>query len=96
MKLLGSTKSKITKKWKWWQYALFRNCNVVNNSYQLISLYTFGPNKCFGQLLYISPKNFIYLKTFASEFSYIDVWFNDKNSESLDIEDKIKITLVID
>ena len=40
--------------------------SVVNNSYQQISrvLYTFVPNKLFGQLVGISPKNFILLKTF--------------------------------
>ena len=40
--------------------------SVVNNSYQQISrvLYTFVPNKSFGQLVGISPKNFILLKTF--------------------------------
>ena len=43
----------------------------------------------FGQLLDISPKYFIFLKTFNSEFSYIAVWFTNKNSEPLQIEDKI-------
>ena len=40
--------------------------SVVNNSYQQISrvLYTFVPNKSIGQLVGISPKNFILLKTF--------------------------------
>ena len=53
------------------------HCKVVNNSYQQKSrvLYTFVPNKSLGQLLDISPKNFIFLKTFDSEFSYIEVWF---------------------
>ena len=47
--------------------------NIVNNDYQQDSrvLYTFVPNKSFGQLLDISPKNFTFLKTFNSEFSYI-------------------------
>ena len=58
-------------------------------------LYTFVPNKLFGQLLDISPKNFIFLKTFDSEFSYIGVWFTDQSSKPLEIEDKIHITLVI-
>ena len=31
---------------------------------------------------------------FNSEFSYIKVWFTDQNSKSLEIKDKIKITLV--
>ena len=72
-------------------------CNIVNKNYQQDSrvLYTFVPNKSFGQLLDISPKNFIFLKTFNSEFSYIEVWFTDQNSKPLEIEDKINITLVI-
>ena len=50
-------------------------CNIVNNDYQENSkvLYTFIPNKWFGQLLDISPKDFVSLKTFDSEFSYIEV-----------------------
>ena len=51
------------------------NCNVVNNSYQQNSrvLYTFVPNKLFSQLLDISPENLKFLKTFDSEFLYIEV-----------------------
>ena len=73
------------------------HCNVANNSYQQNSrvLYAFVPNKTFGQLLDISPKNFIFLKTFDSKFSYIEVWFTDQSSTLLEIEDKINITLVI-
>ena len=73
------------------------HCNIVNNDYQQDSraLYTFVPNKTFGQLLDISPKNYVFLKTFDSEFSYIQVWFTDQNSVPLEIEDKIKITLVV-
>ena len=55
---------------------------------------TFVPNKLHGQLLEISFKNFIFLKTFNSEFSYIEVCLLFKIL-SLDIEDKINITLVI-
>ena len=39
-------------------------------------LYTFVPNRSFGQL-YISPKNFIFLERFNSEFLYIEVWLTD-------------------
>ena len=51
------------------------HCNIVNNNYQQDSrvLCTFVPNKSFGQLLDISTKNFISLKTFNSEFSFIEV-----------------------
>ena len=70
---------------------------MVNNNYQhdLRVLYTFIPNNLFGLLLDISPKTFIFLKTFNSEFSYIEVWFTDQNSKPLEIDDKINITLVI-
>ena len=104
MKLLGSTKSKITKDENGENVpyleiteVILIHCNVVNNSYQQNSrvLYTFVPNKSFGQLLDISPKNFIFLKTFHSEFSYTEVWFTDQNSNPLEIKDKINITLVI-
>ena len=42
------------------------HCNIVNNEYQRDSrfLYTFVPNKSFGSLLEISPKNHIFLETF--------------------------------
>ena len=67
------------------------HCNIINNNYQQDSkvLYTFFPNKLFGQLLDISPKSL------NSEFSYIEVWFTDQNSKPLEIEDTINITLVI-
>ena len=104
MKLLGSTKSKITKDENGENVphleiteVVLIHCNIVNNNYQQDSrvLYTFVPNKSFGQLLDISSKNFIFLKSFNLEFSYIEVWFTDQNSKPLEIEDKINITLVI-
>ena len=58
-------------------------------------LYTFVPNKSFSQLLDISPKKFTFLKTFDWEFSYIEVLLTGQTSNSLEIEDRIKITLVI-
>ena len=70
--------------------------NVASNDYEQDSrvLYKFGPNKSFDQLLDISPKKFIFLKTFDSEFSYIKVWFTDQNYKPLRVEDKTKIILV--
>ena len=37
----------------------------------------------------------LFLKTFNSEFSYIEIWFNDQNSKLLEIDNKINITLVM-
>ena len=75
------------------------HCNIVNNKicYQQDSkvLYTFVPNKPFGSLLEILPRNHIFLKTFSSEFQEIKVWFTDQNSKPLEVEDKINLTLII-
>ena len=96
MKLLGSSTSKITKDENCenvphseiTQVALV-HCNIVNNDYQHDPrvLYTFVPNESFGQLLDISTPNFIFLKIFNSEFSYIEVWFTDQNSKLLETEE---------
>ena len=58
-------------------------------------MYSFIRNKSIGQLLDISPKVFIFLRKFDSKFSYIEVWFTNKNSRLLEIEDKTNITLII-
>ena len=73
------------------------HCHILNNYYQQDSrvLYTFVPNKPFGSLLEISPTNRIFLKTFNSEYQDILVWFTDQNSQPLEIEDRINLTLVI-
>ena len=104
MKFLGSTKSKKTRNRNGKNVpdleimvVVLVHCSIANNDYQqdLRVLYKFVPNKSFGQLLDISPKNLIFLKSFNSEFSYIEVWFTDQNFKLLDIEDRTNITLVI-
>ena len=54
-------------------------------------MYTFVSNRSFGQLLDISPKSFIFLKIFNSEFSYIEVWFTGQNAKPLETEGKTNI-----
>ena len=104
MKLLGSTKNKITKDKNGENVphleiteVVLVHCNIVNNDYQQDSrvLYTFVPNKPFGSLLEISPTNHIFLKTFNSEFQENEVWFKDQNSQPLEIGDRINLTLAI-
>ena len=104
MKLLGSAESKITKDKNGENVphleiteVVLVHCNVANNDYQqdLRVLYTFVPNKSFGSLLEISLTNHIFLKIFNSEYDEIKVWFTDQNSQPLEIEDRINLTLVI-
>ena len=72
------------------------HCNLVN-SYQQHSrvLFTFVPNKQYGQLISISPHSLIFLKTMNMEFSEIDIWFTDQNNNALAIEDNVNISLII-
>ena len=102
--LLGSTEAQITKtkngelvpEMEITEVVLV-HCNLVNNDYQHDSrvLYTFVPDKGFGQLLSVSPSEFIWLKTFQSEFSTIEVWFTDQESRPLEIEGRVNLTMVI-
>ena len=71
--------------------------NLVNNSYQQASrvLFTFVQNKQYGQLISISPNSLIFLKTMNTEFSEIEIWFTDQNNNSLEIEDNVNISLII-
>ena len=73
------------------------HCHLVNNNYQQASkvLFTFVPNKQFGQLINISPHWLTMLTTTNTEFSSINVWFTDQNSETLKIEDSVNLTLII-
>ena len=104
MKLLGSTKKDVDKdkdgedvpKLESVEVVLV-HCNLVNNNYQQASkvLFTFVPNKQFGQLINIAPHSLTMLSTTNTEFSSIEVWFTDQNSEPLKIEDNINLTLTI-
>ena len=67
---------------------------MIINKIQRV-LYTFAPNKPFSNLLEIVPTSFISLKTFNSEFQVIEVWFTDQNSQPLEIEDRMNLTLAI-
>ena len=104
MKLVGSNESKITKDKNGENVPhleivelVLVHCNLVNNDYLQDSriLYTIVPNKPFSGLLEISPTNHIFSKTFNSEFQEVKIWFTDQNSQPLEVEDKINLTLII-
>ena len=104
MKLLGSTKDTIDGDKNSENVPRLKNvevvlvhCNLVNNSYQQASrvLFTFVPNKQYGQLISISPNSLIFLKTMNTEFSEIEIWFTDQNNNSLEIEYNVNISLII-
>ena len=71
--------------------------NLLNNNNQQAAkvLFTFVPNKQFGQLINISPHSLTMLNTTNTEFSTIKVWFTDQNSEPLEIEDSVNMTPII-
>ena len=104
MKLLGSTENVVDKdknsenvpKLESLEVVLV-HCNLVKNDYQHASkvLFSFVPNKQFGQLLNISPHVFIMTYTVNTEFSSVEVWFTDQSSKPLEIEDNVNLTLII-
>ena len=91
MELLESTKCKISKDKNGENVphleiteVVLVHSNIVNNDYKKDSRV---------QLLF--PKNFIFLKIFNLEFSYIEVRFTDQNSKLLEIENKINIIYLL-
>ena len=103
MKLLESTKQDSHKD-KNGDYILkiesvrfvLMHSNLVNNSYQQASkvLFTFLPNKQFGQLITILLHSLTMLKTTDGEFQFIQFWFADQNNSPLEIG-SVNITLII-
>ena len=76
MKILGSTKKYFDqdKNVESVEVVLV-HCNLVNNNYRQTSkvLFTFIPNKQFGQLINIAPHSLTMLSTTNTEFSFIEV-----------------------
>ena len=73
------------------------HCNLVNNNYQQASkvLFTFVPNKKFGQLITITCHTLTMLKTTNAEFLFTEIWFTDQNNRPLQVEDSVNFTLII-
>ena len=104
MKLLGGTKKDIDKdkdgeiepKLESVKVVLV-HCNLVKNDYQRTPkvLFSFVPNKQFGQLINISPHSLMMMNTVNTEFSYVEVWFTDQVSKALEIENNVNFMLII-
>ena len=104
MKLLGSTKKDVDldknseniPKLESGEVVLV-HCHLFKNDYQHTSkvLFSFVPNKQFGQLINISPHSLTMMKTINTEFSFVEVWFTDQTSKALEIEDNVNLTLII-
>ena len=104
MKLLGSTKKGVDKdkdsenvpKLESAEVVLV-HCNLVKNDYQHTSkvLFTFLPNKQFGELINISPHSLTMMNAINTEFSFAEVWFTDQVSKALEIEDNVNLTIII-
>ena len=104
MKLLGNTKKHIDQdkngedvpKLESAEVVLV-HCNLVNNNYEQTSkvLFTTVPNKQFGQLINIAPHSLTMLGTTNTEFSFIELRLTNQNSQPLEIEDNVNLTLII-
>ena len=58
-------------------------------------LFTFVPNKQFGQLITITAHSPTMLKITNTKFSFVEIWFTDLNNRPLEIEYNVNITLII-
>ena len=74
------------------------HCNLVKNHYKHTSkvLFTFVPNKEFGQLINISPDSLTMMNTVNTEFFSVEVWFTDQASKALETEDNVNLRLIIE
>ena len=59
--------------------------NLVKNDYQHSSkvLFSFVPNKQFGQLINISPNTLTMMNMINTDFWHIEIWFTDQFSKPL-------------
>ena len=72
------------------------HCNLVKNDQHSSKVFfSFVPNKQFGQLINISPNTLAMMNTVHTEFSFVEVWFTDQVSKTLEIEDNVNVTLII-
>ena len=72
------------------------NCNLVKNDYQQTNvLFTFVPNKQFGQLINISPHSLTMMNKINTEFTFVKVWFTDQVNKALKNDDNVNLTLSI-
>ena len=97
MKLLGSAiNGELVPKLESAEVVLV-HCNLVKDDYQHTSkvLFSFAPNKQFGQLINISPHYLTMMNTVNKEFFFVEVWFTDQASKALEIEDNVNLTLII-
>ena len=104
MKLLGSTKQDVDQDKNGEDVTnlesvevVLVHCNLVNTNYQqaLKVLFTFVPNKQFGQLMTIAPHSLTIINTTNTEFSSIELWFTDQDSQPLEIEYNANMALII-
>ena len=104
MKLLGSTKEVIDETKNGEKVpslevaeVVLVQYNLVDNQYQQNSevLCTFTPNKSYAYLLNVELNNFVFLKTYNTEFDKIIITFTDQIGAPLEIEDKVNLTLLV-
>ena len=104
MRLLGSTKKDVSQDKDGEEVPKLESaevvlvyCNLVNSNYQQAFkvLFTFVPNKEFGQLITIALHSLTMLNTTNTEFSSVESWFTDQNSKQFEIEHNVNMTAII-
>ena len=58
-------------------------------------LYSFTPNKSESSLLNVELSDLVFFITYNTKFDQIMITYTDQNGRSLEIEDKVNLTLLI-
>ena len=104
MKLLGSTKKAIDKTKNGEKVPILEvvevvllQYNLVDNKYQRVSdvFYTFTPIKYYAYLLNFESIDLVFLKTYNTEFDEFMITFTNENGRTLEIKDRVNLTLFI-
>ena len=104
MKLLGSTKKAIDKTKNGEKVpslevveVVLLQYNLVDNKYQRVSdvFYTFTPIKYYASLLNFESIDLVFLKTYNTEFDEFMITFTNENGRTLEIKDRVNLTLFI-
>ena len=68
---------------------------VLDYQYTSKVLFSFVRNKQFGQLINTSTHSLTMINTANTEFSLVEVWFTDQASKALEIDDNVKLAIIL-
>ena len=72
---------------KLFQYIVIQSTTIIKKYLKYCLL-------LYGQAINISPHSLTMINTTNTEFSFIEIWFTDKNNKQIEIEYNVNMTLM--